>query len=183
MTEVAGPVRDPLGLDRHVRAIPDFPEPGITFRDLTPLLGDGTALARAIDGLFDEVVDAVGPVDAVAGIEARGFLLGPPVALRLGVGFVPVRKPGKLPWQVESETYALEYGTDTVEVHVDALAPGQRVLVVDDLVATGGTAAATSRLVDRLGAEVAGFAFLVELAALDGRSALGGVPVVSLLDY
>jgi len=183
MTLVPGPVRDPLDLDPHIRAIPDVPEPGIVFRDLTPLLADGAALARSIDGLVDAVGASVGPVDAVAGIEARGFLLGPPVALRLGVGFVPVRKPGKLPWQVEAETYALEYGTDTVEVHVDALVPGQRVLIVDDLIATGGTAAASSRLVDRLGARVAGFAFLVELTALDGRAALGDAPVVSLLDY
>jgi adenine phosphoribosyltransferase len=178
-----GALADPADLARHIRAIPDFPLPGVLFRDITPLLGDAEALGRAVTALADAVRRDVGPVDRVLGMEARGFLLGPPVALALGVGFAPVRKPGKLPWNVESETYALEYGTDTLEAHRDAVAAGERVLVLDDVIATGGTAAATARLVDRLGAEVAGFAFLVELSFLDGRAALGDHPVTSLVTY
>ncbi|HEX7135128.1 MAG TPA: adenine phosphoribosyltransferase [Iamia sp.] len=174
---------DPADLARHIRPIPDFPEPGVLFRDITPLLGDAPALARAIDALAEAVRRDVGEVDRVLGMEARGFLLGPPVALALGVGFAPVRKPGKLPWEVESETYALEYGTDTLEAHRDAVVPGERVLVIDDVIATGGTAAATARLVDRLGAHVAGFAFLIELSFLDGRSVLGDTPITSLITY
>lgn len=174
---------DPADLARHIRDIPDFPEPGVLFRDITPLLGDATALARAVEALADAVRRDIGEVDRVLGMEARGFLLGPPVALALGVGFAPVRKPGKLPWEVESETYALEYGTDTLEAHRDAVVAGERVLVVDDVIATGGTAAATARLVDRLGARVAGFAFLIELSFLDGRAALGATPVTSLITY
>lgn len=183
MTAGPGPLSDPADLARHIRDIPDFPEPGVLFRDITPLLGDAGALARAVEALAAAVRRDVGAVDRVLGMEARGFLLGPPVALALGVGFAPVRKPGKLPWQVESETYALEYGTDTLEVHRDAVRSGERVLVLDDVIATGGTAAATARLVDRLGARVAGFAFLVELAFLDGRSTLGDLPVTSLVTY
>ncbi|HEU5150346.1 MAG TPA: adenine phosphoribosyltransferase [Iamia sp.] len=183
MTAGPGPLSDPADLARHIRDIPDFPEPGVLFRDITPLLGDAGALARAVEALAAAVRRDVGAVDRVLGMEARGFLLGPPVALALGVGFAPVRKPGKLPWQVESDTYALEYGTDTLEVHRDAVRSGERVLVLDDVIATGGTAAATARLVDRLGARVAGFAFLVELAFLDGRSTLGDLPVTSLVTY
>lgn len=183
MSAGPGATSDPVDLASHIRDIPDFPEPGVLFRDITPLLGDAGALARAVEGLAEAVRRDVGAVDRVLGMEARGFLLGPPVALALGVGFAPVRKPGKLPWLVESETYALEYGTDTLEAHQDAVVPGERVLVVDDVIATGGTAAATARLVDRLGAHVAGFAFLVELSFLDGRAALGATPVTSLITY
>ena len=178
-----GAIADPADLARHIRDVPDFPLPGVLFRDITPLLGDAAALGRAVEGLAEAVRRDIGPVDRVLGMEARGFLLGPPVALALGVGFAPVRKPGKLPWQVESETYTLEYRTDTLEVHRDAVVAGERVLVVDDVIATGGTAAATARLVERLGAQVAGFAFLVELSALDGRSVLGPVPVTALVTY
>lgn len=180
MSARSGAVADPADLARHIRDIPDFPEPGVLFRDITPLLGDAGALARAVEGLADAVRRDVGPVDRVLGMEARGFLLGPAVALALGIGFAPVRKPGKLPWEVESETYALEYRTDTLELHRDAVEAGERVLVLDDVIATGGTAAATARLVDRLGARVAGFAFLVELSFLDGRAALGDVPLTAL---
>lgn len=180
---VPGAVADPADLARLIRDIPDFPEPGILFRDITPLLGDAEALRRAVTALADAVRRDVGPVDRVLGMEARGFLLGPPVALELGVGFAPVRKPGKLPWLVESETYALEYGTDTLEAHRDAVLDGERVLVLDDVIATGGTAAATARLVERLSAQVVGFAFLVELTFLDGRAALGDLPVTSLVSY
>jgi adenine phosphoribosyltransferase len=183
MTDGPQAVHDPADLARHIRPIPDFPVSGVLFRDITPLLGDAAALAHAVDSLAAAVWRDIGPVDRVLGMEARGFLLGPPIALALRVGFSPVRKPGKLPWEVESETYALEYGTDTLEVHRDAVAVDERVLVVDDVIATGGTAAATARLVGRLGAEVAGFAFLVELSFLDGRSRLGDVPVTSLVTY
>jgi len=176
-------IADPADLARHIRDIPDYPVPGVLFRDITPLLGDADALARAVEALATAVRRDVGEIDRVLGMEARGFLLGPPVALALGVGFAPVRKPGKLPWEVESETYALEYGTDTLEAHRDAVVAGERILVVDDVIATGGTAAATARLVDRLGAQVAGFAFLIELSFLDGRAALGDLPVTSLITY
>ncbi len=183
MSAGAGATSDPADIARLIRAIPDFPEPGVVFRDITPLLGDAAGLARAVTGLADAVHREVGAVDRVLGMEARGFLLGPPVALALGVGFAPVRKPGKLPWRVESESYALEYGTDTLEAHADAVGAGERVLVLDDVIATGGTAAATARLVERLGAEVAGFAFLVELRALAGRAVLGDLPITSLVTY
>lgn len=183
MTGAPGPTADGAGLAGLIRDIPDFPVPGVLFRDITPLLGDADGLARAVTGLTEAVRRDIGPVDRVVGMEARGFLFGPPVALALGVGFAPVRKPGKLPWRVESETYALEYGTDTLEAHADAVVAGERVLVVDDVIATGGTAAATGRLVERLGAQVAGYAFLVELGFLDGRAALGATPVTALLTY
>jgi len=176
-------IADPADLARYIRDIPDHPVPGVLFRDITPLLGDAEALARAVEALVTAVRRDIGEVDRVLGMEARGFLLGPPVALALGVGFAPVRKPGKLPWEVESETYALEYGTDTLEMHRDAVVAGERVVVVDDVIATGGTAAATARLVDRLGAQVAGFAFLIELSFLDGRAGLGDLPVTSLITY
>ncbi|HMJ74870.1 MAG TPA: adenine phosphoribosyltransferase [Iamia sp.] len=183
MTTGPAAIADPADLARHIRDIPDYPVPGVLFRDITPLLGDADALARAVEALATAVRRDVGEIDRVLGMEARGFLLGPPVALALGVGFAPVRKPGKLPWEVESETYALEYGTDTLEAHRDAVVAGERILVVDDVIATGGTAAATARLVDRLGAQVAGFAFLIELSFLDGRAALGDLPVTSLITY
>ncbi len=172
---------DAAGLRALIRDVPDFPRVGVTFKDLTPLLGNGAALASVVDGIA-----AVGrevEAQVVVGIEARGFVLAAPVAVALGVGFVPVRKPGKLPWERVSRSYELEYGVDAVEVHADAIATGRRVLVVDDVLATGGTAAATCELVEALGATVAAVAVLVELAFLDGRSRLGAHPVSSVLVY
>jgi len=164
-----------------IRDIPDFPQPGVTFKDITPLLGNEEAFRFAVDALVDQLGDE--PVDRVLGIEARGFILAAPVAYRLGAGFVPVRKAGKLPWEVEKEEYVLEYGTDLLEIHGDAIQPGERVLIVDDVLATGGTAAATVRLVEKLGGRVAGLGFALELAFLDGRPRLGGHHVTSLLTY
>jgi adenine phosphoribosyltransferase len=164
-----------------IRAIPDFPIPGILFRDITPLLADPRGFKATID-LFVERFRAA-KVDAVVGIEARGYMLGAPVAYALGAGFVPVRKPGKLPGEKYSEEYALEYGTNTLEIHADAVGNGHRVLVVDDLLATGGTIAATLRLLQKLGATVVGTAVLIELEALNGRAALNGTPLVSFIKY
>ena len=162
-----------------VHDVPDFPQAGIIFRDITPLLGNGAALRTAVDvlaGLHDGI-------DSVVGIESRGFILGAPVAYALGVGMVPVRKLGRLPRATERADYALEYGTNTVEIHADALQPGERVLIVDDVLATGGTAAATAELVKRLGGEVAGIAVLIELPELGGRERLASYAVTSLLQY
>jgi len=161
----------------RIRDIPDYPQPGVVFKDITPLLADGKA--------FIEVVDALGAVhddvDKVAGIEARGFILAAPVACRRAVGFVPVRKKGKLPGPTFAEDYQLEYGTATIEVHQDAFGPADRVLIVDDVLATGGTAAATADLVRRAGATVAGIVVLIELSFLGGRAKLPGLPVTALL--
>ncbi len=165
----------------YIRAIPDFPLPGILFRDITPLLKDKQAFKAAID-LFVDKYKQTG-IDHVVGIEARGYMLGAPLAYAIGAGFVPVRKPGKLPYSKLSESYALEYGTNSLEIHADALGNGDRVLVVDDLLATGGTAAATRRLLERLGARIAGFAFLIELEALKGRDALPGADVTTFITY
>jgi adenine phosphoribosyltransferase len=173
------PVLDRLAA--YVRDIPDFPSPGVDFKDITPLLADHGAFAETIDRLAAAFEGQ--PIDRVLGIEARGFIVAAPVAYRFGAGFTPVRKAGKLPWQVEREEYALEYGSDLLEIHVDAVAPGERVLVIDDVLATGGTAAATARLVERLGAEVAGFGFVIELAFLGGRQQLDGRPATSLITY
>lgn len=164
-----------------IRAIPDFPIPGILFRDITPLLKDKTGFREAIDLFVDRFKDQ--GIDYVVGIEARGYMLGAPLAYAIGAGFIPVRKPGKLPYSKLSESYALEYGTNSLEIHADALSDGDKVVVVDDLLATGGTAAATSRLLARLGAHIAAFAFLIELDALNGREALAGSEVVSFLHY
>lgn len=159
-----------------VRAIRDYPKPGVTFRDITPLLGDGPAFNRAIHALVDQFGDvaADGGIDRVVGVEARGFIVAAPVAYQLGAGFVPVRKAGKLPWAVAREEYELEYGTDKLEIHRDAVHPGERVLVVDDVVATGGTAAATVRLIEALGGSVIGVGVLIELDGLGGRERLAG---------
>ena len=172
-------------LAEHIRDIPDYPKPGITFRDITPLLADAKAFGACVDALADVVSGhtAGGRVDKVLGMEARGFILAAPVAYKLGAAFVPVRKAGKLPWAVAREEYSLEYGDDRLEIHRDAIHPGERVLVVDDVLATGGTAAAVDRLVNGLGGSVAGFSFLIELAALGGRSRLSDRPVTSLLTY
>ena len=164
-----------------IRDIPDFPKSGILFKDITPVLGDAAAFQEVVD-CFVAQAQSWSP-DVVVGIESRGFLFGAPVALALGIGFVPVRKIGKLPAETIQEEYALEYGTAIVEVHRDALRPGQRVMIVDDLLATGGTAAAAAKLVEKLGGEVAGFSFLIELAFLSGRNALSGYDVHSLLTY
>ena len=170
-----------MDVQSYIRAIPDFPLPGILFRDITPLLKDKQAFKTAIDLFVDTYKQA--KIDHVVGIEARGYMLGAPLAYAIGAGFVPVRKPGKLPYSKLSESYALEYGTNSLEIHADALGDEDRVLVVDDLLATGGTAAATRRLLERLGAKIAGFAFLIELEALKGRDALPGADVTTFIKY
>ncbi|MBV8371222.1 MAG: adenine phosphoribosyltransferase [Candidatus Eremiobacteraeota bacterium] len=171
----------PVQIESLIRAIPDFPIPGILFRDITPLLADREGFKATIDLFVQQYKDA--RVDAVVGIEARGYMLGAPVAYALGAGFVPVRKPGKLPGEKFSEEYALEYGTNTLEIHADAVGHGHRVLVVDDLLATGGTIAATLRLLEKLGADVVGTAVLIELEALKGRAALNGAPLTSFIKF
>jgi adenine phosphoribosyltransferase len=163
-----------------VRDVPDYPRPGIVYKDITPVLADGEVLGAVVEE-FIAHAKTIGPIDVVAGIEARGFILGAPVAYALGVGFVPVRKQGKLPWRTIAASYALEYGEAVVEIHEDAFLPGARVLVIDDVLATGGTAAATLDLVARGGATPVGVAVLVELAFLDGRSQLTGHDVHALL--
>lgn len=168
-------------LRRLIREVPDFPKPGILFKDITTLLKDADGFRAAVDAVTDPYRDS--RPDVVVGIESRGFILGAAVADRLGVGFVPVRKPGKLPWRTTQVTYDLEYGSDTLEIHEDALAAGQRALIVDDLLATGGTAQASVALVKRRGARVAGLSFLVELTALEGRGRLAGERVVAALQY
>lgn len=166
-----------------IRSVPDFPSPGILFRDITPVLHDAAALDAAVRLHIDKIADLAGQVDRVCGIESRGFLFGMAVAHALGAGFVPVRKPGKLPAATVHETYALEYGQDRLHMHLDAVAPGDRVLVVDDLLATGGTAGAAARLVEGLGGRVVACLFLIELAALEGRARLGGRRVESIIVY
>lgn len=169
-----------LILDR-VRDVPDFPSPGILFKDITPLLSDPAGFARVVEEFAAPHVDGAGggPVDAVVGIEARGFILGAPVALALGAAFVPLRKRGKLPWETVTAAYDLEYGTAEIEMHADAVRAGQRVLIVDDVLATGGTAAAAVGLVEGMGADVAGLAVLLELGFLDGRRRVSA-PIRSL---
>lgn len=169
-------------IDRLVRPIQDWPEPGVTFRDITPLLADPGALAAVMDGLVD-LAEQSGPIDAVLGIEARGFLFGPSVALRLGAGFVPVRKAGKLPATSLSTSYELEYGAAVLEMHVDALPPGARVLVVDDVLATGGTMLAAADLVRQAGGTVVGNLVVIELLALGGRQRLDPVGCGTLRSY
>lgn len=171
----------PLDLRRYIRDVPDFPKPGILFRDVTPLIGDRHALPAAVRALAAPFRGD--GIEQVLGIESRGFVLGAPVAIELGAGFTLVRKQGKLPWKTQRVTYDLEYGTDTVEMHSDAVKPGQKVLIVDDLIATGGTAGAAVRLARQAGAEVVGCAFLIELTGLTGRPRLGIDRVHVLLDY
>jgi adenine phosphoribosyltransferase len=168
-------------LSDFIRSIPDFPKPGILFRDITPLLASADAFREAIGQLARRYQNA--KVDLVAAAEARGFIFAAPLALELNAGFIPVRKPGKLPFNRHSFEYALEYGTDTLEVHVDGFAPGQRVLLVDDLLATGGTMEACCRLVEHAGAVVAGCAFVVELTGLNGAARLAKYNPFSLLQY
>src|SRR5215210_3544964 len=165
----------------HIRAIADYPHAGVTFRDITPLLGNAAAFGRAVDDLVSGFHDVA--VDRVVGVESRGFILAAPVASRLRAGFVPVRKAGKLPWAVAREEDELDYGTDKLEIHRDAIHPRERILVVDDVLATGGTASATGRLVETLGGVIVGFGFLIELADLHGRSRLGEHRVESLVTF
>ena len=178
---MTNPSRQELGerLKQFVRDIPDFPQQGIVFRDITTLLADADAFHDAIDGM------AAGfeGIDKVVIIESRGFILGTPIAYILGSGVVPVRKPGRLPSMTHNEPYSLEYGSDALEIHRDAIEPGERVLIVDDLLATGGTVAATIRLVERVGGEVVGISVLAELSDLDGRSRIGDYEVNSLIVY
>ena len=159
-----------IKLTDYIRNIPDFPKKGILFRDITPLIADAAALNRAVELLAEPFVNS--GIDYVAAVEARGFIFGPSVAAALGAGFIPVRKPGKLPSKTESVTYDLEYGCDTVEVHSDAIKPGAKVLMVDDLLATGGTMAAACQLMEKLGGQIRSIAFLVELKELSGRDKL-----------
>ncbi len=170
---------DAAWLTRHLRDVPDFPQPGIVFKDLTPLLADVEAFRFTVDALAEAVAER--SVEKVVGVEARGFIFASAVAYRLGAGLVPVRKPGKLPWHTATETYELEYGTDSLEIHEDAISAGDDVYVIDDVLATGGTAAATCRLVERLGGRVAGVGFVVELGFLSGRAKLPDYDIVSLI--
>jgi adenine phosphoribosyltransferase len=169
-------------LHRWVRSIPDWPEPGVTFRDLTPLFANGEAFAALI-GHLAAAGAGLGPVDVVVGIEARGFIIGAPVADRLGAGFVPLRKAGKLPGTVLSASYDLEYGQATLEVHADAIPSGSRVLVIDDVLATGGTLAAAGTLVSEAGATQVGSLVVIELPVLSGRSKLGDIPLIALTEF
>ncbi|OIP42068.1 adenine phosphoribosyltransferase [Candidatus Desantisbacteria bacterium CG2_30_40_21] len=170
-----------MNLKDYIRDIPDFPKEGIIFKDITPLWKDGKAFAVSIDEIAAKYEDK--QIDLVVGIEARGFIVGAPVAYKLGVGFIPVRKPGKLPYKTTSMSYSLEYGTDTIEVHEDAISPDMRILIVDDLLATGGTAAAVIKLVEKLGGVVVGMEFLVDLTFLNGRDNLKGYNVSALMEY
>ncbi|MBS1705800.1 MAG: adenine phosphoribosyltransferase [Armatimonadetes bacterium] len=164
-----------------IRDVPDFPKPGIVFKDITPVLMHPAAFEESVEALA--AVARIHQPDVIIGIESRGFIFGTPIALRLGVPFAMARKLGKLPYDRISEEYALEYGTNTIEMHVDAVDPGQRAFIIDDLLATGGTAAASARLVERLNGHVAGFGFLVELGFLNGREKLLGYPVEALISY
>jgi adenine phosphoribosyltransferase len=171
----------PLLAKDLIRDVPDFPKPGIVFKDITPVLASPAAM-REVTDRFEAFAAGLRP-DVIAGIESRGFVLGAPLAMQMGLPFAPVRKAGKLPWRTVREEYALEYGTAAMEMHEDALAAGSRVLIVDDLLATGGTAAAASRLVERLGGRVVGLCFMVELAFLKGRDALAERTIEALIEY
>lgn len=170
-----------MDLRSYIRDVPDFPKKGIIFKDITPLWQDAKAFSYAIEAIAKKFQDT--GVDLVAGVEARGFIIGSPVAHKLGVGFIPMRKPGKLPFKTTSISYQLEYGVDTIEMHEDAIFPGHKVLIVDDLLATGGTAAGMCELVSRVGGEVVGLAFIVELTFLDGQTKLSGYPIFSLIQF
>ena len=168
-------------LRSRIRDVPDFPKPGIVFKDITPLLADEVAFSTVIDEIV--VSFGRGTIDKVVGIEARGFIVAAPVAYHFGAGFVPVRKSGKLPWETVSETYELEYGEETLEIHRDAIVPGDRVAIVDDVLATGGTASATANLIEQLGGKFQGMAFLIELGFLNGRERLADYQILSLVTY
>ncbi|HBL11398.1 MAG TPA: adenine phosphoribosyltransferase [Cyanobacteria bacterium UBA11162] len=172
-----------MDLKSLIRDIPDFPKPGIMFRDITPLLRHPEGLRHTIDTLAQTCKNRGLEADYVVGMESRGFMFGPPLAYQLGAGFIPVRKPGKLPAAVHSIEYELEYGIDRLEVHQDAFDCGCRILIVDDLIATGGTASATAKLVQQIGCELVGFAFIIELRDLGGRQKLPDVPIVTLVEY
>ena len=168
-------------LEAAIRNVPDFPQPGIQFKDITPVLGDARLFAGAIDLMAARHADA--GIDACVGIDARGFIFAAAAAKQLGTGFVPVRKKGKLPWKTHEESYSLEYGEATVAIHQDALQPGARVLLLDDLLATGGTAAASVSLLKKIGAEIVEVGFLIELGFLNGREKMNGAPINSLITY
>jgi adenine phosphoribosyltransferase len=170
-----------MDLKALIRDVPNFPKPGIVFKDITTLLNNPDGLRYAIDLMAERVVDL--NVDYVVGMESRGFIFGTPLAYKMGVGFVPVRKPGKLPAPTHFAEYELEYGNDRLEIHQDAFHPGSRVLVIDDLIATGGTAAATAQLIQQTGSSLVGFGFIIELTFLEGRKNLPDVPIVSLIEY
>jgi adenine phosphoribosyltransferase len=170
-----------IKLETYIRDVPDFPKPGIVFKDIAPLLASPEALTAAVGALAEPFKDD--SIAKVAGIEARGFIFGAAVAQLLGCGFVPVRKPGKLPWKTRRVEYALEYGTDALEIHEDAFADGERVLIVDDVLATGGTAAAAGEVVRDLGADLVGYSLLIELSFLDGRKKLGETRIHSAITY
>ena len=172
---------EPIVLQGYIRSIPDWPKKGILFRDITPLLAEPKAFTAAVDALCAGFT-AEG-IDYVAAVEARGFIFGTSVAERLGAGFVPIRKKGKLPFKTESVTYDLEYGTDTVEIHRDAISKGAKVLMVDDLLATGGTMAAACKLIEKIGGQIVGITFLIELGELAGRSKLGGYKISTVISY
>ncbi|PAX56553.1 adenine phosphoribosyltransferase [Brunnivagina elsteri] len=172
-----------MDLKSLIRDIPDFPKPGIMFRDITTLLRDRDGLRYTIDLLQQKCHEANLTVDYVVGMESRGFIFGTPLAYKLDAGFIPVRKPGKLPAAVHSVEYQLEYGTDCLEIHQDALPVGSKVLIVDDLIATGGTAVATAKLLQKVGCELVGFGFIIELRDLNGRRHLPNVPIISLVEY
>lgn len=170
-----------VDLKSYIRDIPDWPKKGILFRDITPLLENGEALSAAIDCFCEDLADA--DIDYVAAVEARGFIFGPMIADRLGVGFIPIRKKGKLPFETKSVTYDLEYGADTLEIHRDAIQQGHRILMIDDLLATGGTMRAACELIEKIGGKIAGIKFLIELNELGGREKLVGYDVKSLIRY
>ena len=172
---------DPLNLKNYIRDVPDFPTPGILFRDITPLLKDIQAFRSTIDMFAERFTDS--QIDTIVGIESRGFMFAAPLSYSLGVPFVPIRKRGKLPYDTHTVSYELEYGSDAVEVHIDALSGGNRVLIVDDLLATGGTLAASTKLIEQAGGEVAGLAIVIELDDLDGRNALSEYDIHSLVHY
>ena len=172
-----------MNLKSLIRDVPDFPKPGITFRDITTLLRDPVGLRYTIDSLAQNFADIGFNADYVVGVESRGFIIGAPLAYKLGIGFIPVRKPGKLPSLVHAVEYQLEYGMDRLEVHQDALQPGSLVVIVDDLLATGGTASATAKLVKQIGCKLLGFGFIIELRDLQGRKKLPDVPIVTLIEY
>jgi adenine phosphoribosyltransferase len=174
-------LEESVNLESYIRDIPDFPKKGIIFKDITPLLMDPAALGEAVDRLYNHFAGK--EISKVVAIESRGFIFGGPLSLKLGAGFVPVRKPGKLPYKTRRREYALEYGTDALEIHTDGVCDKERALIIDDLLATGGTAEATAKLVEQCGGEVVGFGFVIELGFLDGRSKLKGYDVLSLIRY
>jgi adenine phosphoribosyltransferase len=178
---MSDPKVTPADLERAIRNVPDFPKPGIQFKDITPVLAD----ARLFGGCIDLLAAGYKPgmVDAVVGIDARGFIFAAAVAVKLNAGFIPVRKKGKLPYQTHEQSYDLEYGSNTVAIHIDAVKPGERVLLVDDLLATGGTAAAAAQLLTKIGANILEVHFLIELGFLNGREKLKGFPIKSLITY